>query len=239
MRRLSIPYPVAVSGITDAVSISSNGYYSESFCAVLSTHRVDCWGQNTSGELGDGTTTNSDVPVAVTGLTDASSVASNGRSTRCAELTTGGVDCWGLGFDYALGDGSRSNSSVPVAVDFPPLKVTCTKVTGSETSQAISGCTGPGTVVTKTTGTFTASTKTIKWATSKTSVLKVTYKDSSATTCPTVSKYTKDFLETESGTVTGGVAAMVGGAVSGKYCVYKLTASPHTIIVKNDGSLTV
>jgi alpha-tubulin suppressor-like RCC1 family protein len=234
-----IPYPVAVSGITDAVSISSNGYYSESFCAVLSTHRVDCWGQNTSGELGDGTTTNSDVPVAVTGLTDASSVASNGRSTRCAELTTGGVDCWGLGFDYALGDGSRSNSSVPVAVDFPPLKVTCTKVTGSETSQAISGCTGPGTVVTKTTGTFTASTKTIKWATSKTSVLKVTYKDSSATTCPTVSKYTKDFLETESGTVTGGVAAMVGGAVSGKYCVYKLTASPHTIIVKNDGSLTV
>jgi alpha-tubulin suppressor-like RCC1 family protein len=36
-----------------------------SICAVLSTGRMTCWGYNFDGQLGNGTTTGSDVPVAV------------------------------------------------------------------------------------------------------------------------------------------------------------------------------
>jgi hypothetical protein len=54
--------PVAVHGITNAATLIS-GYYG--FCALLSTGHLDCWGNNGSGELGDGTFTLSDVPVAV------------------------------------------------------------------------------------------------------------------------------------------------------------------------------
>jgi alpha-tubulin suppressor-like RCC1 family protein len=45
--------PQAVTGITDAVSVTY-GYYG--YCAVLSTGGVDCWGYNVDGELGNGTT---------------------------------------------------------------------------------------------------------------------------------------------------------------------------------------
>ena len=54
--------PVAVRKITNADTLISGNY---DFCTLLSTSHVDCWGGNFYGELGNGTTTNSDVPVAV------------------------------------------------------------------------------------------------------------------------------------------------------------------------------
>jgi hypothetical protein len=55
--------PVAASGITNAMTITSD---SDGFCAVLTTGGVDCWGSNGLGELGDGSAVEySDVPSAV------------------------------------------------------------------------------------------------------------------------------------------------------------------------------
>ncbi len=57
--------PVPVTGVTNATAISAGGAHS---CALLSSGHVDCWGLNYSGELGDGTTSDSLVPVQVSGI---------------------------------------------------------------------------------------------------------------------------------------------------------------------------
>ena len=84
-------------------------------CAIYGSGGVHCWGQNSLGQLGDGTTTNSAIPVVVAGLTGVTSVAA-GFSHTCA-LAQGVVKCWGYNDAGQLGDGSaRTFSSTPVAV---------------------------------------------------------------------------------------------------------------------------
>lgn len=96
-------------------------------CAVLSGGGVHCWGDNTTGQLGNGTAANSLVPVAVVGIggigllgSVTSVVAASSRQdffgTYCALLAEGGVDCWGYNGVGELGNGTTTNSSVPVAV---------------------------------------------------------------------------------------------------------------------------
>lgn len=55
-------YPVSVKDIDNAISVSAGGEYS---CAILSDHIAKCWGSNFYGQLGDGTTDDSSVPVTV------------------------------------------------------------------------------------------------------------------------------------------------------------------------------
>ena len=113
-------------------SIVSNDY---SYCALLTSGGVDCWGLGQYGQLGNGkfyTSGNqgSAKPVAVvstSGSGTLSGVASltgnqnnygNGNGTgSCALLTSGGVDCWGHGGGGQLGNGqSNTISAIPVAV---------------------------------------------------------------------------------------------------------------------------
>ena len=100
-----------VSGITNAISVAANGYASHT-CAALSTGQVKCWGLNASGELGNGTTTNSSTPVLVSGISTATAVAV-GAHNSCAVLSNGELQCWGGG---QLGDGNGSASPTPVNV---------------------------------------------------------------------------------------------------------------------------
>jgi alpha-tubulin suppressor-like RCC1 family protein len=110
--------PVAVPGLTAVGSIvgeSAQGGY----CAALVSGGVDCWGTNTLGALGNGSTTlaQADVPVAVTGISDVKTVVSNEAYTYCALLIMGDVRCWGSNEYGQLGDGSAvAYSNVPVGV---------------------------------------------------------------------------------------------------------------------------
>jgi alpha-tubulin suppressor-like RCC1 family protein len=105
--------PVAVNGINTATAISAGGY--NDTCALLSGGSVRCWGDNGRGELGDGTTTNRDLPVTVSGLTNATAISAGFQHT-CALLATGAVECWGSNSSGQLGDGTTTDSATPVAI---------------------------------------------------------------------------------------------------------------------------
>jgi alpha-tubulin suppressor-like RCC1 family protein len=62
----SSPTPVLVAGGLrfNAVSASGIGRHT---CGVTTEHRAYCWGDNSTGQLGDGTTTDRSTPVAVVG----------------------------------------------------------------------------------------------------------------------------------------------------------------------------
>jgi alpha-tubulin suppressor-like RCC1 family protein len=76
---------------------------------------VWAWGLNDSGQLGNGTTTNSSVPVEVQGLTNAIAIA-GGCYHSLALRSDGTVWAWGYNDFGELGNGTTTDSSVPVEV---------------------------------------------------------------------------------------------------------------------------
>lgn len=96
-------------GIT---GISAGGDHT---CAVLTTGQIQCWGDNSYGQLGNGTTTPAAEAVTVIGVSDAIEVSA-GRQHTCAIRSDRSVACWGNGQDGALGYNSAESSSTPVPV---------------------------------------------------------------------------------------------------------------------------
>jgi alpha-tubulin suppressor-like RCC1 family protein len=126
------PYPEPVVGVggsgtlSNVTQLASDGGGS---CAVLNSGGVDCWGDNSIAELGDGTTTNRDAPVPVVGiggsgtLANVTHVVSNGFGTGyCAILTGGGVDCWGGAARGQLGNGNANSPDACTQQDLPCKK---------------------------------------------------------------------------------------------------------------------
>ena len=103
--------PVVVKDLSAVIELASRGS-----CAVLGDGTARCWGWNYVGQLGDGTTTDSSTPVEVQGLSSVVQVESVPSHNACALLQDGTVKCWGNNFYAQLGDGTRTNSSVPVTV---------------------------------------------------------------------------------------------------------------------------
>ena len=129
----SSPTPVQVVGVGGAGTLAGVDSLAgaEGFCALLSSGDVDCWGEGQFGQLGDGTfyTTGysgSATPVQVlgvggTGTLSGISFLTAGYYGYSAVLTSGRVDCWGLGSNGQLGDGTfyttgNSGSAIPVQV---------------------------------------------------------------------------------------------------------------------------
>lgn len=93
-------------------SVRTSGVHT---CALTATGVGYCWGSNTYGELGDGTTTDRNGPVLVSGgLTFASMSAA--EYMTCGVTTAGAAYCWGLNGGGALGVGDSANRTSPAPV---------------------------------------------------------------------------------------------------------------------------
>ncbi len=101
----------ALQGVSRLV----HGY--EGYCALVAGGHIECWGDNAYGELGAGiTAASSNLPVAVKGLSGATSLVS-GYEGYCALVSDGHVKCWGDNSYGELGANSAATSSnVPVPV---------------------------------------------------------------------------------------------------------------------------
>jgi len=85
-------------------------------CAVTASRGVKCWGDNTSGQLGDGTNISRSAPVDVLGLSSGVTAVAAGPDHTCAVMADGSVKCWGANFNGMLGDGTRISRNVPTDV---------------------------------------------------------------------------------------------------------------------------
>lgn len=89
-------------------------------CAITADRTLWCWGANTSGQLGNGQTVGSSVPVQV--MTDADRPLENvvraaaGRSHTCALTDAGAVYCWGSNFSGQLGNGTNTDQHYAAAL---------------------------------------------------------------------------------------------------------------------------
>jgi hypothetical protein len=89
-------------------------------CGITAAGAAWCWGENTYGQLGDGTTTNRTSPVAVEGGHVFSQITA-GLAHTCALTTGGAMYCWGNGSTGSMGDDKRDESAAPVDVDGTPV----------------------------------------------------------------------------------------------------------------------
>ncbi len=104
--------PRDVKGLVDAIDLSASGNHA---CAVRAGGTVVCWGNNESGQLGDGSLTNRNAPTPAFGLSDAIAVDAGGDHT-CALRKTGQVVCWGNNSYGQLGTGTTYKSIAPLPV---------------------------------------------------------------------------------------------------------------------------
>ena len=123
-RELPSTTPIPVDGGLKFASVSaggpppsvSTGPRPAHTCALTADGTAYCWGANQSGQLGDGTLTESDVPVAVAGGLKFKQISAGGSFT-CALPLTGPVHCWGANNFGQLGVGATSAvSTVPVPI---------------------------------------------------------------------------------------------------------------------------
>ncbi|MFN8489085.1 MAG: cohesin domain-containing protein [Caldilineaceae bacterium] len=105
--------PGDVTGLTTGGQTVSGGYAHT--CALVTGGGVKCWGDNSRGQLGDGTRSNRVMSGDVTGLTTGVQAFALGANHACVVIT-GGVKCWGGNDNGQLGDGTTNLHMTPVNV---------------------------------------------------------------------------------------------------------------------------
>jgi alpha-tubulin suppressor-like RCC1 family protein len=108
------PLPVQVTALgASVVEIETGGGHA---CARKGGGTLWCWGQNSEGELGDGTTVEKLLPVQVTTLGTTVVEVAAAISHVCARKEDGTLWCWGRNLGAQLGDGTKDSKTLPVQV---------------------------------------------------------------------------------------------------------------------------
>ncbi len=112
-----VPVAVSLPTGTVAIAIAALG---DGGMALTASGTVYAWGAGSDGQLGNGSMAGSDVPVAVSIPAGQRVTAIAGGAAHALALTASGtVYAWGAGSDGQLGNGSATDSDVPVAVSIP------------------------------------------------------------------------------------------------------------------------
>lgn len=109
--------PTPVAGEHIFAQVSAGGAH---VCGITRQGEAYCWGNNYTGQLGDGSHTNRDMPVRVAGGLSFKGISA-GVSHTCGVTIAGNAYCWGENYYGQLGNGSNTGSNVPVAVRGEPV----------------------------------------------------------------------------------------------------------------------
>ena len=108
------PSPVQVTALGTAAVEVATGVLSS--CARKNDGTLWCWGANSAGELGDGSSSSRPSPVQVTALGACVVQVEVGGAHACARKDDGTLWCWGWNRFGQVGDGTTEDRHTPVQV---------------------------------------------------------------------------------------------------------------------------
>lgn len=106
--------PAPIVGLDAGVAQQFSMGYGHT-CALLMDGSVYCFGNNSGGQLGNGSTNGTSTPSLVK-LPKAATRIASGDGHSCALLSDGSIMCWGYGDRGQMGNGMMANALSPVAV---------------------------------------------------------------------------------------------------------------------------
>ena len=114
--------PLSFPGNQKVVALSAGHSHT---CAILDDGKVACWGAGSNGQLGNGGTLDSSVPLMTNSLGDNRTAKSItlGHHHTCAVLDNGSTMCWGGGSNGQLGNGGTANALSPMTIASMPIAV--------------------------------------------------------------------------------------------------------------------
>lgn len=128
------PVPSAVSGLSGGVTEAGVG---AAYACALVSGGVKCWGSNTFGQLGDGTTTDRSTPAPAVGLESGITHLAVGNTHACAQTNAGTVKCWGDNSRSQLGIDSSSAAFRSTAVSVAQISGAVAVVANAQQSCAL------------------------------------------------------------------------------------------------------
>lgn len=125
--------PLQVNSLAGITAVSAGVYHS---LALTGTGQVLAWGDNSFGELGDGTTTQRDTPIPVPGLSSVIAISA-GWNFSLAITADRKVWSWGENDAGELGIGTNVDSHSPVQI--PSLSNVQSILAGTDHAMAVQG----------------------------------------------------------------------------------------------------